>query len=70
MPKTRPTQPKSVRLARRGDLVRSKESKTEEVVRSVSVVLHLSNGSSETYDAGEDIGLLPPDELPELGEGD
>lgn len=67
MPKTRaPDDTKSVRLVRRGDIVRSTTSKTEEVVRGVSVVVHLSNGVSETYDATEEIGIFDPDKLPEL----
>ncbi len=33
-----------------GNTIRSKNSKTDEVVRSVSVIVHLANGMDEVYD--------------------
>lgn len=57
----------SVRLAKRGDIVRTQQG-GEEVVRGVQVVVQLSNGSTETYDASDTLIVMPPEELPGLEE--
>lgn len=54
-----------IRLVKRGDIVKT-QTGGEEVIRNVQVVLQLSNGSNESYDASEEIEVLPPEELPEL----
>jgi hypothetical protein len=55
----------SVRLVKRGDIVRTSEG-VEEVVRGVQVVLQLSNGNNEVHDATDRVEVLPPEELPDL----
>lgn len=65
MPKKK-AESKHVRLIRRGDVVKSRQSKTEEVVRGVEIVLHLSNGVSEVYDSDEALSVIPPEDLPDL----
>lgn len=41
-----------------GQTIRSKETKTDEVVRSVSVVVHLANGTDEVYNDDETVKLV------------
>lgn len=43
----------------RGNTVRSRESKTDEIVRSVSIVVHLANGMDEVYDDTDEVQLVP-----------
>lgn len=42
----------------KGQTIRSKDTGKDEVVRSVSVVLHLANGYDEAYDDGESVQLV------------
>lgn len=65
MPKT--SKSTSVRLVKRGDIVKS-EAGTEEVVREVQIILQLSNGHNEVHTASDKVAVLPPEELPELTE--
>ncbi len=58
----------SVRVIKRGDIVRSAEG-TEEVVRDVQIILQLSNGNNEVHTGVDRVEVLPPEELPELEEG-
>lgn len=53
------------RLVLPGHLVQPKSSEAPELVRSVSVVLHLANGFDEVYETDETVKVLPPEELPE-----
>lgn len=53
----------SVRLVKRGDVVRLDDG-TEEVVRDVQVVLQLANGSNHPFTSRDSVEILPPDELP------
>lgn len=46
------------RTVARGMVVWSKDSKRDEVVRDVSVVLHLANGWDEVYSVGEELEVL------------
>lgn len=66
MPKTKSTKT-SVRLVKRGDIVKTNEG-AEEVVREVEVILRLSNGNTEVHDPKDVVEVLPPEELPELTE--
>lgn len=59
---------KSVRLIKRGDVVRttttlSTEEPIEEVVRDVSVVLHLSNGHDVRLGARETVTVIEDEEV-------
>ncbi len=56
---------KSARKIKRGDIVRTKDGNSEEVVREVSIVLALSNGSNEIYSSTEEVEVIPPEEIPE-----
>jgi hypothetical protein len=53
----------------KGQTIRSRDSKTDEVVRSVTVFINLANGWVEQYKDGEQVELVPaervefPDEL-------
>lgn len=53
----------SVRMVRKGDVVRLPDG-VEEVVRDVQIVLQLANGSNPTFAPVEFVELLPPEELP------
>lgn len=55
---------RSVRLVRRGDVVRLPDG-TEEVVRDVQVVLQLANGSNAPFTGRDKIEILPPEDLPD-----
>ena len=46
--------------AYKGLVIRSRDFKQEEVVRSVSIVLHLANGSDEVYEQDEMMQVLDP----------
>lgn len=62
-PKTTPVHPQTVLV---GQTIRSKESKSDEVVRKVWVHYELSNGMTERYDDTETVALVdvPPVEFP------
>jgi hypothetical protein len=61
---------------RRGDIVQLKgDAERSEVVRDVSVVLHLANGMDEVYQVMEEVTMgveedVPPDELAALAAAD
>jgi hypothetical protein len=55
---------KSVRLIRPGDIIK-RPDETTEVVRNVTVVLHMANGVSDTYESTETVEVTPPEEVPE-----
>ncbi len=61
MPKKTP-ETRSPRLIRRGDVVQQKGVERSEVVRDVSVVLHLANGQDEVYHVSEAVTLADPEE--------
>lgn len=63
MPKPKPTQidPRQVLP---GHIIRSKTSDSDEVVRGVSVIVHLANGFDEVYEIDETVGIVPPAESP------
>lgn len=54
----------SVRMVRRGDVVRLPDG-VEEVVRDVQITLQLANGSNPTFAPTEFVEQLPAEELPE-----
>lgn len=67
MPKST-TFKKSARLVRRGDVVQvplSNGESTEEVVRSVGVILHLANGTDIVIESGEDVSIVKDTEINE-----
>lgn len=43
----------------KGATIRSRESKQDEIVTRVSVVLHLGNGMDEVYHDGDVVKLVP-----------
>lgn len=45
----------------KGQVIRSTISKTDEVIRSVSVVVHLANGMDEVYNDGDIAKVVPVD---------
>lgn len=47
-----------------GHIIHTKETKTDEVVRSVSVVVHLANGYDEMYEEDEMVSVLETPKLP------
>lgn len=53
-PKKPQVNKKDPRMAVRGQVVWSKQAGVDEVVRGVSVVLHLANGTDEVYKVGEE----------------
>lgn len=57
---------RSPRLVRAGDRVQMKGSQATEVVRDVSLVLHLANGVDEVYKVDEPVLWLPPEEVPDI----
>lgn len=66
------TEQRNPRLVKRGEVVRPKDQDFDEVVRSVSVVLHLANGMDVVYRTDEkvDVVLDPDPGLTELDEVD
>jgi chloramphenicol 3-O-phosphotransferase len=61
------------RLIRRGDIVQVQaapnvDETMEEVVRGISVILHLANGQDVHVDSNSKVTVLPPDELPSAAE--
>lgn len=62
------TEKKNPRLLRRGDVVKLKGTDQVEVVRNVSVVLHMANGQDVVYDVLEEVEMaeledVDPDDL-------
>ncbi len=55
----------AARWVTRGTIVKPKggNAETGEVVRDVSVVLHLANGQDEVYPANDEVTILPPEDL-------
>ncbi len=45
--------------------MKSDSSRTE-IVRSVSIVLHLANGQDEVYVSTDQVTVVPAEELPDL----
>lgn len=76
MPKAKKKKPKVTEIhpqtVLKGMVVISKDSKKEEVVRSVSVVLNLANGMTEPYHDGEVVKVVEqePVEFPKELTGD
>ncbi len=60
---------REARWITRGSIVKPKNAEGSEVVRGVSVVLHLSNGQDEVYPANEQVTILPPEEIAPPDEG-
>jgi hypothetical protein len=63
-----PTQKPETKVARQvkaGDIVTMKGSKRTEVVRNVTVVLHLANGVDEVHEATDKISVHPPEVVDE-----
>lgn len=60
------------RLIKRGDIVRVSPGpdldNIEEVVRDISIILHLSNGGDVRVDSNSKVTVLPPEELPSAAE--
>lgn len=56
------------RTVARGMVVWSKDSKRDEVVRDVSVVLHLANGWDEVYKSNDEIEVLSEQPSPVIPE--
>jgi hypothetical protein len=56
---------RSVRLVKRGDVIKLRDG-GEEVVRNVQVILQMANGSNEVYEPIETVEVLPAEELPDL----
>lgn len=64
------------RLVGVGDKINGNDGVTTDIVRGMSVVLHLANGTDQVYRVGSDqVDVLPPDttavsedELPPMGE--
>lgn len=48
-----------------GHFIQPKNGEDPEVVRSVSVVLHLANGFDEVYETDEKVKIMPPPAPPE-----
>lgn len=64
MPKKEAPETKNPRLVRRGDVVKIKGNEDQsEVVRMVSVVLHLANGQDVVYDVTEDVQMGEEDDV-------
>lgn len=73
MPKSPET--RNPRLLRRGDVVQLKGQEVSEVVRDVSIVLHLANGQDEVYHTTEEVTMgeiddIDPTELAEVAAAD
>lgn len=59
-PETKVTNARQVKV---GDVIVPKGWKAPEAVRSVSIVLHMSNGQDVVYTSAEEVDLVPaPDE--------
>lgn len=58
MPKKPPVDEVDPREVARGMVVWSKAAKRDEVVRDISIVLHLANGYDEVYTSNEAVEVL------------
>lgn len=47
-----------------GHIIHTKETKKDEVVRSVSIVVHFASGFDEMYEEDEMVSVLEPPKLP------
>jgi hypothetical protein len=59
---------RNVRLVKRGDVIKLRDGGAEEVVRGVQIILQMANGNNEVYEPTETVDIVPPEELPDLGD--
>lgn len=57
------TTKKNARLVKVGDGISVNNRKTPEIVRGVQIVVQLANGTTEVYDAADDVTILPLEDI-------